>query len=1091
MNEFEELKKKISEIFILIRSVIFVSFKKDALGDQFKKNPGLKKRLVIAAFLSIGLFAYVIYARFAGGPGLEGQFFASGKAEGDLVLSDFESIQSLEVWEFSSASLEISKENAYAGLGSGRVILKGSAGTSGISIEDVFTQRKKLADWSTYEALRFFVLNPGPESERLIIQIKDQWDRSYKQDLILASNEAKNVEILTENLAKTLNLKKIGQIMIFRWDPRVDREFYFDDFRLVKPVWEAGAAAAGSGTFKAGRSRPVKMLDYGFAVKKDAWKIPDGEGGVTSTIRVPFLAGNETGAPCFACAVEGGVPFPMGEIKTTENTRILGTDGTLLPFQGRVLSRWPDGTIQWLGVHFEASLPPAGTAGFFLEYGPEIKNPEMLNPTLKVTQSGDDDSVSVNTGPMKVVLSKKNFYLYEKILTDQNRNGLFEAGEEISAKAPLMIKFRGKEYRADLDNKTYKIEVEEEGALRAVIKASGWFQAEDGGRFCQLTVRYYFYLGKSYFKIAHTLIYTGYPENKYYEPYQKFKLPANETVQSFGLRVPYKFSEPSQTRVLIGRFSPEVFEFSGLESFRMAQLGWERAKINNVVAQAMPTDFYAGWMTAADTGGGLTVAVRDFRETFPKAIAFDAMKSEIAVDLWPEEAGEMDLATTKEALGPEDYARGNAFGLAKTHEMLFYFHGADPNAAQAPAKAYSFMERALIRNNPYWVDATGALGRLYPYDEKYGGQEKILERIFDWAQRHPKMFKWYGMLDFGDTLTWFRGEDDSKTYSQVGWNPEGRWGWYNCEGVGTHTGALLQFVRSGIWPYFEFGENLSRHLMDVDTVHYDTISNDKRLKKLDPIMSQPGSMHRHSANHWSGRSDEASHTSVVGILLYHYLTGDERARDVALEIGEFFLKEPFTYVGHPDIAPHRGMANALWGEVLLYQTTGDERYKKAADKIVDIYLAGQQADGSFYENYNPQNGTWSGEKHALYMEGYVLGAFKAYHELTQDPDVQAMFLKALQFLSDFQYSVPVTLHAHAYAYLITRDPVYVRTIEKALPFLVSHQQASRDPMMDGLIYSKPIYHRPMAFLSTLPYAFGALEEDFTMSQMQEQQSQRA
>ncbi|MDP3921336.1 MAG: hypothetical protein Q8R76_11085 [Candidatus Omnitrophota bacterium] len=272
--------------------------------------------------------------------------------------------------------------------------------------------------------------------------------------------------------------------------------------------------------------------------------------------------------------------------------------------------------------------------------------------------------------------------------------------------------------------------------------------------------------------------------------------------------------------------------------------------------------------------------------------------------------------------------------------------------------AEAFKERLLIRPNPYWVDATGALGRLLPVDPRYERQESLLEQLFGWAIRPPIQNRWYGMLDYGDTLSWHRNQDDDQWYPEYDWHPVGRWGWYNCEGSGTHTGALLQFARSGNWQYFEFGENLARHIMDVDTIHYDTIANDPRLKNLlDKSYSQVGSMHRHNADHWGGRSDEASHTNVWGLILYHYITGDERARDVALEVGEFFLSEPFTYAKHPDVAPARALANTLWGDVLLYELTGEEKFKNGADKIIEVFLKGQQADGSFLENYNPMDGS--------------------------------------------------------------------------------------------------------------------------------------
>jgi hypothetical protein len=116
-------------------------------------------------------------------------------------------------------------------------------------------------------------------------------------------------------------------------------------------------------------------------------------------------------------------------------------------------------------------------------------------------------------------------------------------------------------------------------------------------------------------------------------------------------------------------------------------------------------------------------------------------------------------------------------------------------------------------------------------------------------------------------------------------------GWFNCEAVGTHTGALIQFLRTQDYKYLRFGANLARHIMDIDTCHYNTVLHDERLKRvISDDYSQVGSMHRHNADHWGDRNEETSHTNVNGLMLYYYITGDARARDVIEEVGDFFLK---------------------------------------------------------------------------------------------------------------------------------------------------------------------------------------------------------
>ena len=999
--------------------------------------------------------------------------FPGAQADGGFIFANFERPEDVKVWRTISSRITPSTLQASEGTWSAKVTFFKGADLASVMLEDLIKTGRGSSDWSRYKSLQFSIYNPNMmiKTDTLTLLITDLWGKKYRRELKPAGGKWESVSIPIDEMARDLNLQKINQISFQVQKPEADHEFYFDAIQLLPSEALRKTLPQQS------------MFDYGFAKRKPFWIGIDPQTN-QELIRVPFIVRNETPAFCRLCPADGSIPFPPGEIKDLNTIRIRNVSGEDLPFQSRVLARWPDGSVKWLALHFQATLPPpSGWAGYFLEYGPNVK---AVDFTGKLFANESDEAIKVNTGTLEVTLSKKHFYLFEKELLDQNRDGVFDPTEETVSEAPLVLKFRGKEFRTDLDDKSYKVEIEEKGIQRIVVKASGWFQSEDGQRYCQVIVRFYFYQGKSYVKVSHTLVYTGYPENKRFSEYKSLKLPPNETIETFGVRIPFRFSDRKDDVVSFGSVGQSYPGFVLNENVRLLQLNYKEAALTRDGASVPFQGLLTGWFDISNASHGLAIGVRYFRENFPKGFSVKRSQNEIGLDLWPEEAGPLDLSTTPKAVGPDAYGRGNAFGLAKTHELIFYFHGKDVPPTDSPAEiATSFMKSLIIRTNPYWIDATGALGRLQPVEQKYATEEKMLARLFDWADRQPRLFEWYGMLNFGDTLTWWRNADDEKEgqkYDSFDWHPVGRWGWYNCEGVGTHTGALLQFARSGEWKYFEFGENLAKHIMDIDTVHYNTISHDKRLRKLDQKYSQVGAMHRHNGDHWGGRADEASHTSVVGILLYYYLTGNERAFDVAKEVGEYFLKEPFTYMGHPQVAPNRAMANVLWGDTLLYEATGDDRYKKAADKIVKIFLKGQQQDGGFLENYNPILHTWSGEKHELYMSGYLVGALISYHELTQDADVKEMFLKLVRYLAPLEYTGPVILHGLAYAYLITHDTFFIRAAEDNLRKIMDHQQFSSNPLLDGLIYEKPIYHRPVAFLSTVPYIFGALEEKFSQEQ---------
>lgn len=1115
MNEWQELKAKLLEIGLLLgrllgggktarrRYISVDEVSRSVAGGSPKRRRRRHRRVrrsragadlfiqagvgslltgVITGFVVMKLILLVPSA----GPGgilseamqLGGALLGSGQTDSTRSLLSFEDEEDLKKWVRIRTRLSLSGEQIADGRHSVRVsFLPGPEDFQAIVRDDLVRSGKKYSDWTGFSAFQVSIANPNPEPAVLELMITDTGGRVFKEELKLPRKNAARLLIPFSRIGKEIRLDRVNQISFYA-RMKTETAFYLDDVRLVGALAQtASSAVRSTASMPAVQPMPagVNPFDWGFAARKAAWTRPDPQTG-GSMVQIPFLVRNETPALCWLCPVEGGVPLPRGEVTSLLNLRLRSPRGEDWPFQPRVLESWPDGSIRWVGIHSEATLPPGQEAGFFLEYGPEVRSMEF--PSALEIRDGAD-FFRIRTGPLQVVLNRKTFTLFEDVWMDVNGNKEYAENEKIVHRATLHLEWMGQSFRTDLAPEGYRLTLEEQGTQRAVFRAEGWFASDSGTRYCRMIVRYYFYQGKNFVKVVPTFIYTGYPANLVYEPTRSSKLPANETVDALTVRIPYALISQGQERQTIGFGGRLPLIRPGTDPVQAFQKTWRESSVTaGGRTQAGPVPL-AGWFDISNPLHGLAVTVRDFRENFPKAFAADPAAKVLEVSLWPKEAGPLDLQTTEKAAGPDAAARGSAYGLGKTHELLFHFHGGSP--AEVKDRAVSFGRRMIVRTNPYWTDAAGTLGRLFPVEAAYKSPEAMLSRLFDWAARWPERYEWYGMLNFGDTLTWYRSEDEDGKYTEPGWHPAGRWGWYNCEGPGTHTGALLQFARSGEFKYFRFGENLARHLMDVDTIHYNTIAEDPRLKKiLDDQLSRPGSMHRHNGDHWGGRTDEASHTNVAGLLLYYQLTGDERALEVARETGEFFLQEPFTYMGHDDEAPQRGLANALWGDVLLYQTTRDERYKKAADKLAAIFLKGQQEDGSFLETYNPQDGSWRGDKHGLYMSWYDVSAFIAYHQLTQDDKVLKMLLALLDYLKGDAYSADAVTHGFAYAYFMTRDPKWVALADAALQDLMKHASRSSDAMLDGQIFEKPIYHRPNIFLATVPYVFGALDEDFRL-----------
>lgn len=980
------------------------------------------------------------------------KFNNTKRSDEELVIADFESKEDFD--KFSEADVVYSVANDFASHGSysAKLTYKKSSCPS-YRLDTFFEKNKKFSNWAPYGSLLFDVYNPSNKSNRVILQIKDSGGNRYKQDIELDANSKQTIEVEISVLRESVSPYRIAQVNLFQWKPGADSVIYIDYFRLVPQSKKIVRSIFGK-EFLDDKKPIYSGPDY-FYFPKDKWA----RGEKTE---VPIFVLNPTQVTIKDFPVKGGVPFPRGELVFPDKIIIRGDSGEAVSFQPKVMARWPDGSIKWLLIEMPARAPALGFGKYSLFYPEE--NAAQDNKSF-VTETPDE--VIVDTGKIKFNVNKHSFKLFDKVLLNNKK--------VLSSEGDLTIQFRGEVYKSSND-KDYKLTIEEAGPRTVGLKAEGWFVNSKGQKFCKFLVRIKAFKDESFVKVYHTFIYTGYPENRYHYLYKGKRLPKNETIEDVGISLNTTGALSSYTFSFAG--DGKVFQKDNLsEKCEILQLKDDSfVVLKNEKEKAAQGRKLEGWVDISSGDVGVSVVIRKLWQQYPKGFSLEPKKGIMEIKLWPKEAGELDLKTTDKAEGPEAVARGSAFGLAKTHELTFYFHEGNYNSAGVRYLNLVSQRVPLIISASEWLNDTRAAGALASYAEGinyFKKYEDCIERMFNWASRQIKDFKWYGMIDFGDTLSWYRQDAYDKSYDQWGWHPEGRWGWFNCEGIGTHTGALLQFLRTGEYKYLWFGEDLSRHLMDIDTCHFNTIKEDRRLRHIFDDYSQPGSMHRHNGDHWGGRNEEASHTNLNGILLYYYITGYDRALDVAKEIGEFFLKRPITYFRHPDIAPHRAMANILWGETELYSATGDERLKKDADSWADLFYQGQNRNGSWNENYNPVKKRWDGAPHTGYLDGYTLPALIEYHQMTGNRAIGDSIVRLTKYLMKND-AYGAIFEGLAYSYFLTGDKNFLEFLEKKLEDVLSSQRIQNDPLWNGMIFQKLYYARPVEFLYFTPYAFEAL-----------------
>jgi len=999
-------------------------------------------------------------------------------ADRELWLADFESKDEHIVrWKIANAQVRLTTDHATHGQHAVQVTFQPGE-VSSLTMDQYLSGDRTRRDWSGYGTLTLEVYNDQPTQELLVLTVRDDKGHEHHEEVALKAHAAQRVSLSLADVNELLDRAHIAQLSVSRVNAKTPAVFYLDAIRLEpgQPSATVTSASPESDAVSPTRSSmpdatvtPDQLERWHFTQEIQRWQVNDPATG-RSAIRIPItLVGPETPLSV-GFSVSGGVPFAMGQFQSSMAVRLQDLGGTLWPIQTRVLATWEDGSVKWLLVTTRVPLN-ARSRQLWLEYGPSVRADQVESP-LRLEDT--PEAVIVTTGPLRFSVSKRRFTLFESAAVDRNGDGVFAESERLAGRGDLVVKFHDREFRSSQDTKSYTLQVEEAGPLRATLKASGWFRDASGNGFCQFVVRLQAFAGLPQVRVYHTVIYTGYPANRYNGVYEGIRLPDNEPIQELRLELPVTVASHGSVLMADERKTYTVPLDATTTISQLAHDAWQLRHGE----QVLPVDGTrtAGWLLVQNADAGAIVGVRDAWQQYPKELVADPTSGQLQVKLWPSSAGLLDVQTGPEAIGPDDVARGSAFGLGKTHELWVGFLGRPIDGGIASGLAGLWQEPWLLSVHPAWLQATNAWGEIGPtQSDRFKEGEQMVEDLFSWAERQPANFAWYGMLNYGDTLTWYRKEAYDKSYDDWGWHPEGRWGWHNCEAVGTHGGALMSFMRTQALKYFRFGEAKARHVMDVDTVHYNTVANDPRLtRKISDEFSQVGSMHRHSAYHWSGRNEEATHTNVTGLLMYYYLTGYERAFDVAKEVGGFLLRDPVTYTKHPDIAPSRAIGNVVWGDVLLYEATWDRRYRTSADRWVRVLLKGQQKDGTWFETYNPQTITWSGDVKTNYIVYHILPALIAYHRLTGNPEVAQAIIKGTEAMLAKEPYLPF-FDALAYSSLVSGNGEYLNTALRGMRAMARHQQYVEDPVRNGMVFDKMIYDRVGPLLYTVPFAIGAMD----------------
>jgi hypothetical protein len=649
---------------------------------------------------------------------------------------------------------------------------------------------------------------------------------------------------------------------------------------------------------------------------------------VTLTVR------NHSGVALTAQPVRSGVPFVRGEL-TQPAAQLLDEKGQALPCAVRPLSRWYDGSIKFLLVDTQVSLAPDQEMKLRLRVGRDILDRPTGGPGspaprgVKTEERADE--IIVDTGAARFVFSRKAFGCPSAVWVDLNRDGKCET-QAMSAPAEFTCEIEHtppgppneenwlrdaaggarERFTAKADS-DYKVEVENANPLRAVIKLSGWLTNTTSRKLIQYVIRAHACAGKPDLVLCPTFIYAGKPKEDFIRTmYLHFprRCDPNAATWALGGETPHEGNFITSPSVDLYETGPEkIYHLAPYDQdktvrYQVVQRGREIAAGKEA----------AGWGRVSDQYGSMQLAVRDFWQMHPKQIG---LRADVAdVYLWPELGNKvLDLRRRYDEVENTYHYDLSLWpyggeGVGVTHEIALRF---GPPAENTVSEMSAALDNPLVLQcDPQYLADTRAFGNFLPVDrERFPHVEAVRDVGVAWIQRNQEQFHWDGMIDHGDTL--FHGYDTPSHYgyrSPKGWCSRGYVGWLNDDG-GLTDALFLQYLRSGDYQTLRLASNMARHSMDVDTCH--TCAAEPRFV---------GGGHRHDQQHW-GNGTRGYGTATHGIIDYYLLTGNERARDVALETAGYHM-DPFE--GEDE--------DMIGGLIRVWEITGDAKYKQAAEKCL-------------------------------------------------------------------------------------------------------------------------------------------------------------
>ncbi|MHB0937972.1 MAG: exo-rhamnogalacturonan lyase family protein [Armatimonadota bacterium] len=630
---------------------------------------------------------------------------------------------------------------------------------------------------------------------------------------------------------------------------------------------------------------------------------------------------NETMAVLDNYLIRRGIPMPPGAVTDPAGASIVDEQGNVLPSEGKVLQRRPDGSVEWLLMDILVPLQGQEDKHIYIEpkaaAQPAVKHP--------VTVQDDGTLVTLSNGISTVVLSRTGGSLIQKLVI--NGKTVVD-GELVDLQ---VVDGGGKIHRASQSG-AYTITVTHQNRLRTEVTMEGKHQARDGATFLDFALRFTLTANMPDVQFDHSFYCREPREGRINVKSMKFVMPTKmdggatkllrqnlhgydnfprdvelaENVEIVaantgnidnyaGTFEGAKAAHPGAGgNIFIRNFDSLQEDFSELP-FHMRPGQQSGFRAFNSVYFLRQVNPIIGWKDGDFT---LATTFEHFRQLHPKSINID--ENLITWSIWPEWSIPMEIV----------------MGVSKSH--MWWLTG-EPRALEMNDVLdiqgrweEGYVEPVDISFDPAWPAYCEVLDchRLLKYQpEKYPLLENLIEPVPSAGNpnRHTyDRLPAIGMFHFGDNVSpdatsCSNNEDDCNVYF-----------------------PLEHFLRTGHTYAWDYGKETARHYMEVDHCEWST----------DP--RQHGGLIPHTGQHFIG-CVYSSHQWVEGILAYYYMSGDERAKKAVIGCADNHVWWAYNQT-HTVCCDGREAGVPLVNMAMAYKLTGDPKYIEASKHICENFF---------------------------------------------------------------------------------------------------------------------------------------------------------